>query len=56
MILNKSFPYDMQLRFDFEVTQGLRPRPVCTQYRASDLVFFTRSLADEGLSYRFEHD
>jgi type VI secretion system secreted protein VgrG len=45
-----------QVRFDFEVTQTLAPRPVCTQYRASDLEFFTRLLADEGLSYRFEHD
>ena len=43
----------MQLRFDFKVTQGLAPRPVCTQYRASDMDFFTRLLADEGLSYRF---
>jgi type VI secretion system secreted protein VgrG len=45
-----------QVRFDFDVTQDLAPRPVCTQYRASDLEFFTRLLADEGLSYRFEHD
>jgi uncharacterized protein involved in type VI secretion and phage assembly len=29
---------------------------VCTQYRASDLDFFIRLLADEELSFRFEHD
>lgn len=45
-----------QVRFDFDVTQALTPRAVCTQYRASDLDFITHLLADEGLSYRFEHD
>jgi type VI secretion system secreted protein VgrG len=45
-----------QQRFDFDVTQGLSIRPVCTQYRESDLAFFTRLLASEGLSWRFEHD
>lgn len=45
-----------QLRFDFDVTQALAPRAVCTQYRESDLEFFTRLLASEGLSWRFEHE
>jgi type VI secretion system secreted protein VgrG len=45
-----------QVRFEFDVTQTLSPRPVCTQYRESDLDFLTRLLADEGLSFRFEHD
>jgi type VI secretion system secreted protein VgrG len=45
-----------QVRFDFDITQSLTQRAVCTQYRASDLDFFTRLLADEGLSFRFEHD
>jgi type VI secretion system secreted protein VgrG len=45
-----------QLRFDFDLTQELLPRAVCTQYRESDLDFFTRLLASEGLSWRFEHD
>lgn len=45
-----------QVRFAFDVTQTLAPRPVCTQYRESDLEFFTRLLASEGLSWRFEHD
>ena len=45
-----------QVRFDFDITQELAPRPVCTQYRESDLAFFVRLLASEGLSWRFEHD
>ena len=45
-----------QLRFGFELTQALAPRPVCTQYRESDFDFFMRLLAAEGLNWRFEHD
>ncbi|HWJ96288.1 MAG TPA: type VI secretion system Vgr family protein, partial [Telluria sp.] len=45
-----------QVRFEFEVSQELAVRPVCTQYRESDLDFFTRLLASEGLNWRFEHD
>lgn len=45
-----------QVRFDFDITQELAPRPVCTQYRESDLAFFMRLLVSEGLSWRFEHD
>lgn len=45
-----------QVRFDFDVTQSLAPRAVCTQYRESDLEFFSRLLASEGLNWRFEHD
>jgi type VI secretion system secreted protein VgrG len=45
-----------QVRFDFDVTQPLDRRPICTQYRESDLDFLTRLLASEGLSWRFEHD
>jgi type VI secretion system secreted protein VgrG len=45
-----------QVRFEFDVTQELVARPVCTQYRESDLEFFSRLLASEGLSWRFEHD
>lgn len=44
------------LRFDFDVTQPLATRPICTQYRESDFDFFERILASEGLSWRFEHD
>ncbi|MFL6656561.1 MAG: type VI secretion system Vgr family protein [Massilia sp.] len=45
-----------QVRFEFDSTQELAQRPICTQYRESDLAFFTRLLASEGLSWRFEHD
>jgi type VI secretion system secreted protein VgrG len=45
-----------QVRFEFDLTRELAPRPICTQYRESDLDFFIRLLASEGLSWRFEHD
>jgi type VI secretion system secreted protein VgrG len=45
-----------QVRFEFDVTQDLAVRPICTQYRESDFEFFSRLLASEGLSWRFEHD
>ena len=45
-----------QVRFDVDITQELLPRPICTQYRESDLDFFIRLLASEGLNWRFEHD
>ena len=45
-----------QCRFESAVTQESAQRPICTQYRESDLDFFTRLLASEGLSWRFEHD
>jgi type VI secretion system secreted protein VgrG len=45
-----------QVRFEFDITQALSARPVCTQYRESDLEFISRLLASEGLSWRFEHD
>lgn len=34
----------------------VRPRSYCCQYRESDLDFVRRLLAEEGLSWRFEHD
>ncbi len=45
-----------QLRFEFDITQDQPTRTICTQYRESDLEFFTRLLASEGLNWRFEHD
>jgi type VI secretion system secreted protein VgrG len=45
-----------QVRFDFDITQELIVRPICTQYRETDFEFFQRLLASEGLSWRFEHD
>ena len=44
------------VQFDFDITQELPARPICTQYRESDLEFFVRLLASEGLSWRFEHE
>ncbi|EIL94568.1 type VI secretion system tip protein TssI/VgrG, partial [Rhodanobacter sp. 115] len=45
-----------QLQVRTEVTTPLRTRPICTQYRETDLAFVQRLLGEEGLSYRFEHD
>jgi type VI secretion system VgrG family protein len=45
-----------QLKVRTEVTTPLRTRPICTQYRETDLAFVQRLLGEEGLSYRFEHD
>ena len=42
--------------FDFDITQDLPKRAICTQYRESDLEFFERLLASEGLNWRFEHE
>ncbi|SFU83679.1 type VI secretion system Vgr family protein [Pseudoduganella namucuonensis] len=44
------------VRFEFDITRELAPRPICTQYRESDFEFLQRLLASEGLSWRFEHD
>jgi type VI secretion system secreted protein VgrG len=41
-----------QVRFDFDISQELLPRAVCTQYRESDLDFLTRLLASDGLNGR----
>ncbi|MBC7604233.1 MAG: phage late control D family protein, partial [Ramlibacter sp.] len=43
-----------QVRFEFDVAQDMPRREICTQYRESDLDFFVRLLASEGLSWRFE--
>uniref|UniRef100_UPI0035AFA930 type VI secretion system Vgr family protein n=1 Tax=Aquabacterium sp. TaxID=1872578 RepID=UPI0035AFA930 len=39
-----------------EVAAALRVREICTQYQESDFDFVSRLLAEEGLSYHFEHD
>ena len=44
-----------QANWRVEVTETLRVRSLCTQYRESDLDFVQRLLAEEGLSYHFEH-
>ena len=41
--------------FRFDITEALRTRSLCVQYRESDFAFVTRLLAEEGLSYHFEH-
>lgn len=42
--------------FKFDLSGEPVAREVCTQYRESDLAFVQRLLAEEGLSFRFEHD
>ena len=44
-----------QAHWRIEVTQPLRVRSLCTQYRETDLAFVQRLLAAEGLSYHFDH-
>jgi uncharacterized protein involved in type VI secretion and phage assembly len=46
---------DRQANYRIDLTQALRQRSLCTQYRESDLGFISRLLAEEGLSYHFEH-
>ena len=44
-----------QANWRFEVSEPLRVRSLCTQYRETDLAFVQRLLAAEGMSYHFEH-
>ncbi|MGI9217827.1 MAG: type VI secretion system Vgr family protein, partial [Hydrogenophaga sp.] len=44
-----------QSNWRFEVSEPLRVRSLCTQYRETDLAFVQRLLAAEGMSYHFEH-
>ena len=44
-----------QANWRLEVSEPLRVRSLCTQYRETDLAFVQRLLAAEGLSYHFEH-
>lgn len=44
-----------QANWRFEVSEPLRVRSLCTQYRETDLAFVQRLLAAEGLNYHFEH-
>jgi type VI secretion system secreted protein VgrG len=39
-----------------EVVSALRVREICTQYQESDFDFVSRLLAEESLSYHFEHE
>lgn len=55
-ILGQIFADYPQANWRSEVTQKLRTYSIATQYRETDLAFITRLLAEEGLSYRFEHN
>lgn len=54
-ILEEVFADYPVANFKFAISQPLRRRSVCAQYRESDLDFVHRLLAEDGLSYRFEH-
>lgn len=54
-IIEEVFKDYPQANFRFEISEPLRPRSLCTQYQESDLDFVHRLMADEGLSYHFEH-
>lgn len=54
-ILQRLFADYPQACFRFDVTEPLRRRPICTQYRETDFDFCTRLLGEEGLAWRFEH-
>ena len=55
-ILGQIFADYREASWHSQVTQALRTHSIATQYAESDLAFVRRLLAEEGLSYRFEHD
>ncbi len=55
-ILGQIFADYPQAHWTSQVTQKLRTYSIATQHRETDLAFITRLLAEEGLSFRFEHD
>ncbi len=55
-ILDDIFADHLRAHWRFDVSQNLAVRPTCVQYRESDLDFLRRLLAQEGLSWRFEHE
>ncbi|MBY4897523.1 type VI secretion system Vgr family protein [Cupriavidus sp. AU9028] len=54
-ILEEVFADYPAANFQFAISQPLRRRSICAQYRESDFDFVHRLLAEDGLSYRFEH-
>ncbi|MFG6447096.1 type VI secretion system Vgr family protein [Roseateles sp. BYS180W] len=44
-----------QAHYELRVSEPLRRRSVCVQYRETDLAFVQRLLAQEGLSYHWQH-
>jgi type VI secretion system secreted protein VgrG len=55
-IIDEIFADHLRANWRYEVSQALAARPTCVQYRESDLDFVRRLLAQEGLSFRFEHE
>ncbi|HEX7382132.1 MAG TPA: type VI secretion system tip protein TssI/VgrG [Nevskiaceae bacterium] len=55
-VIERVFGNYSELRWRSAVSAELRTRPICTQHRESDFSFVTRLLAEEGLSYRIEHE
>lgn len=55
-ILGQIFADYSQANWTSQVTQSLRTHSLATQYRETDLAFVSRLLAEEGLSWRFQHD
>lgn len=43
------------VRCEFDISEALPVRAICTQYEESDFAFLVRLLASCGLSWRFEH-
>jgi type VI secretion system secreted protein VgrG len=55
-ILSQIFTDYPQASWRSQVTQKLRTYSIATQYRETDLAFVRRLLAEEGLSFRYEHN
>ncbi|MFT3721560.1 type VI secretion system Vgr family protein [Pseudorhodoferax sp.] len=54
-IVEEVFADYPQAQYALQVSEPLRRRSLCVQYRESDLAFVQRLLAEEGLSYHFRH-
>lgn len=54
-IVSEVFADHPAANFSFNVARVLPTRPTCVQYRESDLAFVQRLLAQEGLSFGFDH-
>lgn len=46
---------DAEVKARLELRASYPPRPYCLQWRETDLAFVSRLLAEEGISFRFEH-
>ena len=54
-IIEEVFADHPAANWRIEVTEPLRTRSLCMQYRETDAEFVLRLLAEEGLSFHFEH-